>query len=87
MFRHCRLAVDRSMKRQRLGDQLLLAAERQCLPAASHVGGIGLHIEAKNPDVATWYASYGALPLPQKSLPLILSFQTICTALESAEKR
>lgn len=86
MFRLCRLAVDRSMQRQGLGGQLLLAAGRRCLQAASHVGGVGLLIDAKNHDVATWYASYGALPLPRKPLSLILPFRTIRTALESAGK-
>ncbi|ACD90395.1 conserved hypothetical protein [Chlorobium limicola DSM 245] len=86
MFRLCRLAIDRSMQRQGLGGQLLLAAGRRCLHAASHVDGVGLLIDAKNHDVATWYASYGALPLPRKPLSLILPFQTIRTALESAEK-
>jgi GNAT superfamily N-acetyltransferase len=86
MFRLCRLAVDRSLQRQGLGGQLLLAAGRRCLLASSHVGGIGLLIDAKNPNVAAWYAGYGALPLPQKPLTLILPFRTIRTALESAGK-
>lgn len=81
MFRQCRLAVDRSMQRQGLVGQLLLAAGRRCLQAASHVSGAGLLIDAKNPDVATCYASYGSLPLLQKPRTLILPFQTIRTAL------
>jgi len=86
MFRLCRLAVDRSMQRQGLGGQLLLAAGRRCLQASGHVGGVGMLIDAKNPEVASWYASYGALPLPQKPLSLVLPFRTIRTVLESAGK-
>ncbi|NTU97730.1 MAG: GNAT family N-acetyltransferase [Chlorobiaceae bacterium] len=86
MFRLCRLAVDRSLHKKGLGGQLLLAAGRRCLQASSHVGGIGLLIDAKDPNVAAWYASYGALPVPRKPLTLILPFQTIRTALESAGK-
>lgn len=87
MFRLCKLAVDRSVQRQRLGGQLLLVAGKRCLLASSHVGGVGLLIDAKNPDVANWYAGYGALPLHDNPLSLILPFQTIRAALESAEKR
>lgn len=86
MFRLCKLAIDRSVQRQGLGGQLLLAAGRRCLQASDHVGGIGLLIDSKNPDVASWYSTYGALPLPDKPLSLILPFQTIRTALESAGK-
>ncbi|RXK85210.1 GNAT family N-acetyltransferase [Chlorobaculum sp. 24CR] len=86
MFRLCKLAVDRSVQKQGFGGQLLLSAGRRCLQAANHVGGIGLLIDAKNPRVAEWYASYGALPLPDKPLSLILPFQTIRTALQSVEQ-
>jgi hypothetical protein len=86
MFRLCRLAVDRSVQREGIDGQLLLSAGRRCLQASSHVGGVGLLIDAKNPNVAEWYASYGALPLPEKPLTLILPFKTIRTALESAGK-
>jgi hypothetical protein len=86
MFRLCKLAIDRSVQKQGLGGQLLLAAGRRCLQASDHVGGVGLLIDAKNPDVADWYSSYGALPLHDKPLSLILPFQTIRTALESARK-
>jgi len=86
MFRLCRLAVNHSIQRQGLGGQLLLAAGRRCLHASSHVGGVGLLIDAKNYDVASWYASYGALPLPDTPLSLVLPFQTIRISLESAGK-
>lgn len=81
MFRLCRLAVDRHCQKQGIGGQLLLAAGRRCLHAANQVGGIGLLIDAKSPDIANWYACYGALPLPERQLTLILPFHTIRTAL------
>jgi methylphosphotriester-DNA--protein-cysteine methyltransferase len=40
----------------------------------------------QNPEVASWDASCGALPLPQKPLSLVMPFRTIRTALESAGK-
>ena len=83
-FRLGRLAVDRTMQRQGLGGQLLLAAGRRCLRAAQEVGGVALLIDAKNESVASWYASYGALRLLDTPLSLLLPLATIKTALESA---
>jgi GNAT superfamily N-acetyltransferase len=86
VFRLGRLAIDRTMQRQGLGGQLLLAAGRRCLRAAQEVGGVALLIDAKNESVADWSASYGALRLPDTSLSLLLPLATIKTALETADK-
>jgi predicted GNAT family N-acyltransferase len=86
VFRLGRLAIDRTMQRQGLGGQLLLAAGRRCLRAAQEVGGVALLIDAKNETVADWYASYGALRLPDTPLSLLLPLATIKTALETAHK-
>lgn len=87
-FRLARLAVSRNLQGQGLGGQLLLAAGKRCLLAASEVGGVALVIDAKNESVAGWYASYGALPLldaPRTPpIPLILPLATIKTALQAA---
>jgi GNAT superfamily N-acetyltransferase len=80
-FRLGRLAVDRSVQRQGLGGQLLLAAGRRCLRAAQEVGGVALLIDAKNESVANWYASYGALRLLDAPLTLLLPLATIKAAL------
>src|SRR6267154_1796642 len=53
-FRLARLAVDRRMQGQGLGGQLLLAAGRRCVLAASEVGGVVTVIDAKNERVARW---------------------------------
>ena len=55
-FRLARLAVDRKAQGQGIGGQLLLAAGRRCLRAATEVGGVALLIDAKNEKVAGWYA-------------------------------
>ena len=86
VFRLGRLAVDRAMQRQGLGGQLLLAAGRRCLRAAQEVGGVALLIDAKNEGVAGWYASYGALPLLDAPLSLLLPMTTIQMALEAVGK-
>jgi GNAT superfamily N-acetyltransferase len=86
VFRLARLAVDRSVQRQGLGGQLILAAGRRCLLAAAEVGGVALLIDAKNPRAAAWYASYGALALQDAPLTLILPLATIEKALTAAGK-
>lgn len=86
-FRLARLAVSQKFQGQGLGGQLLLAAGRRCLRAATEVGGIALLIDAKNERAARWYASYGALPLLDAPLSLLLPFDTIQAALDAAGNR
>jgi GNAT superfamily N-acetyltransferase len=83
-FRLARLAVDRNWQGRGLGGQLLLAAGRRCLLAAAEVGGVVLVIDAKNKRVAGWYASYGAVPLLDAPLTLLLPLATIDVALRKA---
>ena len=83
-FRLARLAVDRKLQGQGIGGQLLLAAGRRCLMAAAEVGGVVLVIDAKNDKVAGWYASYGAVPLLDAPLSLLLPLATIQAALTRA---
>jgi len=86
VFRLGRLAVDLSLQSQGLGGQLLLAAGRRCLLVAAQAGGVALLIDAKNERVAQWYASYGAIPLLDAQLSLLLPFKTIHAALTTAGK-
>jgi GNAT superfamily N-acetyltransferase len=85
-FRLARLAVDRRFQGQGIGGQLLLAAGLRCLRAAAEVGGVVLVIDAKNDRVARWYASYGAVPLLDAPLSLLLPLATIEAALRKAGK-
>lgn len=85
-FRLARLAVDLRFQGRGLGGQLLLAAGHRCLRAAAEVGGVALLIDAKNESVAAWYASYGAMPLLDAQLSLLLPLATIQKALDAAEK-
>ena len=85
-FRLARLAVHRGLHGQGLGGQLLLAAGKRCLLAASEVGGVVMVIDAKNGRVAGWYASYGAVPLLDAPLTLLLPLSTIGAALKAAGK-
>ena len=85
-FRLARPAVDRRAQGQGLGGQLLLTAGRRCLRAAAEVGGIALIIDTKNDRVAAWYTSYGAVPLLEAPLTLLLPLATIEAALKRAGK-
>src|SRR2546425_11903504 len=85
-FRLARSAVNRRAQGHGLGGQLLLAAGKRCLLASAEVGGGVLVIAAENERVAGWYASYGAVPLLDAPLSLLLPLATIETALKKAGK-
>jgi GNAT superfamily N-acetyltransferase len=85
-FRLARLAVDHRFQGHGIGGQLLLAAGRRCLLAAVEVGGVVLVIDAKNERVAAWYGTYGAVPLLDAPLTLLLPLATIEAALVKARK-
>lgn len=84
VFRLGRLAVDKSVQSCGLGGKLLLAAGERCLLVAEHVGGVALLIDAKNERASAWYQGYGAVPLADAPLSLVLPLKTIEAALASA---
>lgn len=84
VFRLARLAVDRTVQGAGLGGQLLLSAGHRCLKVATQAGGVALLIDAKNERVAQWYASFGAVPLLDSALSLLLPLETIHAALKAA---
>ena len=86
VFRLGRLAVDRTMQGRGLGGQLLFAAGRRCMLAATEVGGVALLIDAKNDRVARWYESFGALRLLDDPRCLVLPLATIEVALRAAAR-
>ncbi len=85
-FRLARLAVDQRAQGRGLGGQLLLAAGRRCLLAASEVGGVALLIDAKSDEAARWYSRFGAVALMDAPLSLLLPLATIEAALKAAGK-
>lgn len=84
VFRLGRLAVDRSVQGQGLGGQLLLAAGRRCLMAATQVGGVAMLIDAKNERIAQWYTGYGAIQLLDARNSLLLPLATVERALKAS---
>jgi GNAT superfamily N-acetyltransferase len=85
-YRLARLAVATEMQKLGLGGQLLLSAARRCILASAEVGGTALVIDAKNERVANWYASYGAVPLLDAPLTLLLPLATMSELLQRTGK-
>lgn len=82
-YRLARIATDRSVAGQGLGGQLLATAALRCLRAAHEVGGNLLIIDAKNDRAANWYVRYGAEPLADRSLTLVISLLPFVERLKS----
>jgi GNAT superfamily N-acetyltransferase len=87
VFRLGRLAVDMSVQGRGLGGDLLLAAGERALAVASEVGGVALAIDAKDEKAARWYERFGALPLLDDPLKLILPLAMIADAIRAAGRR
>lgn len=85
-FRLARIAVELHRQGQGLGGQLLAAAARRCLRVAAEVGGVVLIIDAKNERAARWYTKYGAMPLSNKPLMLLMSLATFAAELKAARQ-
>ena len=86
VFRLGRLAVDRSVQGRGLGGELLLAAGARALAVAEEVGGVALAIDAKDADAARWYARFGAQPLLDDPLRLVLPLGTIAETIAAVER-
>jgi GNAT superfamily N-acetyltransferase len=84
VFRLGRLAVDRSVQGQGLGGDLLLAAGERALAVAAEVGGVALAIDAKDENAARCYERFGAQPLLDDPLKLILPLSVIADAIVTA---
>ncbi|GLS31070.1 hypothetical protein SAMN04488498_13419 [Mesorhizobium albiziae] len=83
-FLLARLAVDKSVAGRGLGGQLLLAAALRCIRVTEDVGGLLMIIDAKTDRAAQWYASYGAEPLMDHPLTLVVPLATFAAALKAS---
>lgn len=86
VFRLGRLAVSVPAQGRGLGGELLMAAGQRALAVAEAVGGVALAIDAKDDAAARWYGRFGALPLLDQPLALILPLATIAGALKAMRK-
>lgn len=80
-FKLARLATDRAVAGQGLGGQLLTVAALRCLRLAGEVGGLLLIIDAKGERAVNWYASFGAEPLKDRPLTLVIPLITFAADL------
>lgn len=71
-FRLARLAVTKEFQGRGLGAWLLASAADRCVRVADSVGGVFLVIDAKDEQAARWYARFGAIPLLDTALTLVL---------------
>jgi hypothetical protein len=62
---------------------LFVAAALRCLRIAQEGGGVLLIIDAKNMRAASWYASFGAEPLQNNPLTLVLPLATFAPGLRT----
>lgn len=82
-FKLARIATDVAMAGQGLGGQLLAAVALRCLRIAAEAGGVLLIIDAKGERAAQWYASYGAAPLEDRPLTLVMPLATFAADLKA----
>lgn len=87
VFRLGRLAVSREVQGRGLGGDLLLSAGLRALAVAAEVGGVALAIDAKDQRAAKWYKRFGAMPLLDDPLKLILPLRLIADAVRAEGKR
>ena len=78
-----RLAGSRSHRGHRLGERLLIDALQRCHAASRAVGSVAVIVDAKDADIATFYARYGFVAFPDQPLRLFLPMKTIDTLTES----
>ena len=67
-----RLAVDRTVQGQRLGELLLMDALDRARRVLEHVGVHALFVDAKDERAAAFYRKYGFRPLPEQPLQPVL---------------
>jgi GNAT superfamily N-acetyltransferase len=85
-FRLARLAVATSAQHQGLGAWLLASAAERCLRVADSVGGVFLVIDAKDDRAAQWYARFGAVPLLDTALTLVMPFARVRAAMAASAR-
>ncbi len=87
VFRLGRLAVDLSVQGHGLGGELLIAAGARAIAVAMEVGGVALAIDAKDRTAARWYERFGATPLLDDPLKLVLPLRVVADAIATQRHR
>lgn len=61
-----------------------MQAIQRCMHVSDEVGGTALLIDAKDEAAANWYRLFGAIPLEDQPLPLVISYAVFLRAQERA---
>lgn len=80
-----RLARDRRVRGQRVGDLLLADAVRRVLAAASTLAFFAIVVEAKDERAAAFYRDFGFVPFPNRPSRLFLPVADAIAALSRAQ--
>jgi GNAT superfamily N-acetyltransferase len=73
-----RLAIDKNCQGKNYGRLLLADAMRRVATAIRNTAGVvGLFVDAKNQNVASFYKKFGFIPLKDNSFSLMIPHQTI----------
>lgn len=75
-LRLARLAIDRQHQQQGYGSLLVVDAIKRCLRAAEQAGLVGLIVDAKDKNAATFYQQLGFAPLQRNPLTLFMPLGT-----------
>lgn len=87
VFRLGRLATDKAVQGRGLGGAPIIRAGERCMRVAQEVGGVALLIDAKDGRVAQWYGEFGAKPLLDAPLSLVLPFATVADAVRRGNEK
>lgn len=75
-----RLAADRRMQGQRLGETLLIHALNRAVRASSEMAIFAVKVDAIDEEAKRFYIHYGFIPFQNQELSLLLPMSTILTS-------
>ncbi len=82
-----RLAVDRTARRQGVGEFLLVDALRRCLEGSQHIGAMAVIVDAKDEQAESFYRHFDFLPFQLTPRRLFLPMRQIAQLFsEPSEK-
>jgi len=79
--RLARLAVDKSMQGQHLGQKLLMDALRRCAKISQEIGLFGIVVDAKHDKAKKFYQKYGFVEIQNQPLTLFIRLSTVLKIL------
>jgi len=75
--RLARLAIDKSVQGQHLGQKLLMDALRRCARISHEIGLFGIIVDAKHDKAKKFYQKYGLVEIHNQPLTLFIRMSTV----------